>query len=155
MYLLAYDWGSIIKAHLLLFSIIIPFSMDVSSFGSPDIFHYWMCTSSPRKLRTVTVGEKTSSYSVILSLQLLSSLYLYWLVKAPQYATVPAAMIASPCIKSPIMLSVTISFVQRSFSSLSPSVSFYALSNLTSNSRIFLANYSYSACLALNEAYSY
>lgn len=38
--LLAYVYGSIINGHLLDLSIIIPFSVEVSSLGNPAIFHY-------------------------------------------------------------------------------------------------------------------
>lgn len=47
MNLLAYVYGSIINGYLLLLSIIIPFSIDVSSFGNPAIFQDYILTGSP------------------------------------------------------------------------------------------------------------
>lgn len=47
--LLAWLWGSIIKGHLFVLSMMIPFYVEVSSFGNPAIFQPWMVTGTPIK----------------------------------------------------------------------------------------------------------
>lgn len=51
MNLLAWFWGSIIKGHLLVLSIMIPFSVELSSFGSSAMFQAWILTGYPRNWR--------------------------------------------------------------------------------------------------------
>ena len=46
--LFAWFWGSIINGHLLVLSMMIPFSVELSSLGSYAIFHAWIFTGSPK-----------------------------------------------------------------------------------------------------------
>ena len=46
--LLAWFCGSIIKGHLLVLSMMIPFSVELSSFGNSAMFHVWILTGSPK-----------------------------------------------------------------------------------------------------------
>jgi len=48
MNLLACVWGSIIKGQRLVLSMMIPFSVEVSSLGNSAIFQAWILTGSPR-----------------------------------------------------------------------------------------------------------
>lgn len=154
MYLFAYDYGSIINVHLLLLSIIIPFSIDVSSLGNPQIFHDYILTSSPKNFLIDIISLNGILYSYNLVLQSVSILILYYDTNGPEYATIPAAIIELPGINPPLLVKFSISLAHLSFSSLNPSVSFYALSNLTSHSLIFFCKSSYYFFLSSKTLYN-
>ena len=135
-------------------SMMIPFSMEVSSLGRPAIPHCWILTSSPKKFRILIDPVKMMLYSNNLILHSASNRYRQRLMNAPQYAIIPDEQTASPGIKSPRLLSTSMSRLHLSFSSLRPSVSFYALSNLVSHSRIFLVKSSYCFFLSSNNFYN-
>lgn len=66
----------------------------------------------------------------------LSSIYLYFELNGPLYANIEAATAAFPGINSNAIFNFPTSVVHLSFSSLNPSVNFFALSNYISQSFI-------------------
>ena len=81
--LFAWFWGSIIKGHLLVLSIMIPFSVEVSSFGSYAIFQAWILTGSPRKPLMLFPSVWGRPLYLSLFCHYFSIFYLNPLVKAP------------------------------------------------------------------------
>ena len=71
--LFAYVYGSIIRGHLLDLNIIIPFSTDNLSEGSPATPHYLIVTSSPKTLLIVIFSDNLIPSSLILSLHVCSN----------------------------------------------------------------------------------
>lgn len=127
MNLFAWFWGSIIKGHLLVLSIIIPFYVDVSSFGKPAIFHPWITTGTPIKV----LIEIFSVWGILSYLSLFyqdfSILVLYSAVKGPVYAIIPALTAQFPAIFKESYSYFLTSFVHLTCSSDNPEISFLAL----------------------------
>ncbi len=66
-----------------------PFSVELSSFGSPAMFQAYILTGIPKKLLIDMLVSCSRPSSANLSTQNLSSLVLNYEVNAPAYATIP------------------------------------------------------------------
>ncbi len=98
MNLFAWLWGSIINGHRFVLSIIIPFYVDVSSFGNPAIFQPWIVTGTPMNARIVMffVWSRFSYFNR--AYHVFYILIRYSDVKGPEYAIIPALTAQLPAI---------------------------------------------------------
>jgi hypothetical protein len=97
--LLAWVYGSIMSGHLLDLNMMIPFSTDNLSDGSPATPQAPIVTGSPRTADIVTLLVYAISYSVKEFLQITSRSSLYFEVNDPEYEMATAATSESPTTK--------------------------------------------------------
>ena len=142
MYLLACPCGSIIKGHLRLFSIMIPFSIEFSSFGNPTIVHCWMETGLPKNWTKLVDLSISIPLLWISDNHCFDNLCLKSEVKTPLYEIIAAEIIEFPGRYFVNEQSLSTSRVHLIFSSESPDVSFLALSSLISHYLISAVSFS-------------
>lgn len=75
---LAWPWGSIINGHLRAFSIMIPFSIEKESTGSPVIYHWRIRTGSPKTRSKLKSSKQTSESSLSWYSQLSTAILRYF-----------------------------------------------------------------------------
>ncbi len=120
MNLFAWFWGSIIKGHLLVLSMIIPFYVELSSFGSYAMFHACIFTGSPKYSLMLVPSVWGRSITFSLPNHSFCIYSLKALVNGPEYATIPAEIIESPGSKSIFFSKDLISPAHLIFYSLKP-----------------------------------